>query len=90
MRRRRCAGHHVPAGFDRVNLFHGVVRRTSNATGPRPAVSQSGSPSSRRFLRFCLGAGFVGPNAQPVDEDVDETQDAGLPARLIVHVAHAH
>ena len=31
-----------------------------------------------------------GLNAQPVDEDVDEAQDACLPAGLIVHVAHAH
>jgi DNA-binding CsgD family transcriptional regulator len=29
-------------------------------------------------------------NAKPVDEDVDQAQHAGLPARLIVHVAHAH
>ena len=29
-------------------------------------------------------------DAQPVDEDVDKAQDAGLPARLIMHVAHAY
>ena len=44
---------------------------------------------SRRHHLLGSGAGFSGPDTQPVDEDVDKPQDAGLPAGLIVHVAHA-
>ncbi len=44
---------------------------------------------SRRHHLLCSGAGFSGPDTQPVDEDVDKPQDTGLPAGLIVHVAHA-
>src|SRR3981189_2280146 len=60
----------------------------------RPAPSTAGirrEPlSSLRFPPLCFGAWSIGSNAQPVDEDIDKSQNACLPARLIVHVAHAH
>ena len=30
------------------------------------------------------------PDAQAIDEDVDQPQNACLPTRLIMHIAHAH
>ena len=38
----------------------------------------------------CSGAGSNWPDAQAIDEDVDQPENAGLPTRLIMHVAHAH
>jgi hypothetical protein len=52
-----------------------------------PVCGRSGR--ERRF-RLCFGVWSIGSNAQPVDEDVDKSQNAGLPPGLIVHVAHAH
>ena len=57
---------------------------------PLTAVIHPEPLSSLRFSLLCSGARSVGSNAQPVDEDVDKSQNACLPARLIVHVAHAH
>src|SRR5215813_467389 len=39
---------------------------------------------------FERGFGSARPIAQAVDENIDEPQDALLPTRLVVHVAHAH
>ncbi len=35
-------------------------------------------------------SGRTGPNAQPVNKNIDQPQDTRLPSWLILHVAHAY
>jgi hypothetical protein len=54
------------------------------------AITQLKSSSLLRPFPPCFGERSIGPNAETVDKNVDKPQNACLPARLIVHVAHAH
>ena len=93
----------IPIGVDHLVLDNKLylARLDQLAAAMKDAGFVKAKPASEKLEKYyvydslrlfpvCSGARSIGSNAQPVDENVDEAQNAALPARLIVHVAHPH